>query len=221
MGYTADIAADVLPALSEQQVILVVAILEERRLNDIGLLATLSNPRTDAETRWGLLRGADIPHSLDGKPPQATATTAVQRSSASLSSTPLSACSALEAGNAAVNAIIAGVQAASRAAPTAGLGGCNVHEKIAFVAMYRHRNVTDRSIPYTFSSATSILAAVEGVLSTLAVPLGDELCRKTRNRLAGEIRHGTLLATMRQKGLVERLDDGESYASAEDGTQVR
>jgi hypothetical protein len=156
-GYLDHASSSALTGASEARMRLRVATLEERRLNEAGLLRTMSSPVTDAEARFGFLRAADIPSdAVASSVPSGFEPTAGARSAAS---------TIAAARTAVAERIEQGLQGLADAKESAlGLSACNALEKLVWLAMTIHRDPSNSAWAYTFRTETEIQTATEVAL---------------------------------------------------------
>jgi hypothetical protein len=205
LGYTGKLTTAVLPYVSDAQRCLEIAVMEERRLNEARLLHTMSRPITDAEARWGFLRGADIPHNsilerlvLQLGDPSAVASNSASSSSSSSSSTGQPASLTV------AEHIEQGLRGLADAKVSAmGLKACNALEKLVWATMFMHRTPADVDTPHNFG-VTEVCAAVEVVLQRMCPILGVAEHDKARARAEEQITKGAVLQNLRRLGLLER-----------------
>jgi hypothetical protein len=209
-GCIGKLTTAVLPYVSDAQRCLEIAVMEERRLNEAGLLRTMSSPITDAEARWGFLRGADIPHNsilerlvLQLGDPSNTAGSSSSSNSSSSSKRPTASTRAA-APTSVAERIEQGLRGLTKAKESAmGLGACNALEKLSWATMFMHRTPADVDTPHSFGVA-EVCAAVEVVLQRMCPILGVTEHDKARARAEEQITKGGVLRNLCRLGLLER-----------------
>jgi hypothetical protein len=219
-GYLEHATTTALIGASEERMRLRIAMLEERRLNDVGLLHTMSRPTTDAEARWGFLRGADIPHNsilerlvlqlgessntASGSSPSSSSSSSARRAGGATTAAHMSVAERVELG-------LRGLADAKESAT--GFNACNALEKLVWVAAFTHREAAVLMLTYLFRTAEEICTAVEVVLRGMSRALGSVEHKKARERIKDAIAEGKVLSLLHKKRLIKLDQVRLSYSS--------
>jgi hypothetical protein len=219
-GYTGKLSPAMLPYISDAQRCLQIAILEERRLHEAGLLRTTTSPIPNAGTRCGFLRSADIAHNsiLERLLLQLGDLSDIAGSCSSSSSSSSASARPMASAVAAAPSLIAqriepdltGIEGAEDAA--AGLNACNALERLVWAAMVTHRDPTDLGRPYTFDTVEAC-SAVEEVLQKMGPTLGTAEHDKARATVEEHVVKGTVLQKLCSLGLLTQATTHQVYVT--------
>jgi ferredoxin len=227
-GHIDHTSTTALTCSSEERMRLRIAILEERRLNETGLLRTMGTFISDAEARWGFLRGADIPHnsilerlvlqlSASGdaacSPPSGSGSSSNSSStstSSTFDSSSSNSCTAgCSVGGVAVHTSVAerieqGLRGLIDAKKSArGLSACNALKKLIWVATFIHRLPGLPVVPYFFEYEEEVCTAVEVVLRGMSRALGPAECKKALQRVREAVTEAKVLLSLAGDGLLK------------------